>query len=150
MKINELRVGNLIEFCNGITKPEITKVDVRFFSSFAGGRASNEFKDDEEISGYYKGIPLTEDWLKRFGFEQGEYGWFRKRFHTDNMMTTEVEEFSINVESNRAGISFVGYIDCDFKKPSNVYFSKEILYVHTLQNAYYAVAGEELTLKETE
>ena len=83
-----------------------------------------------------KPIPLTEEWLLKFGFEY------------------KVEELGTKFYELQIGISFISlsieghfninsgesywYMDRDFKTPK---------YVHELQNLYFALTGEELKLK---
>ena len=72
-------------------------------------------------------IPLTEEWLLKFGFkEDGHY----------------------NSAKRWMGIFNQPLIQCNgyFTIPN--YFSTEIKYVHTLQNLYFALTCEELTIKE--
>ena len=75
-------------------------------------------------------ISLTEEWLERFGFKFDGYCSFWK---SDIELTKDVGDnhYSVfNVHGNslhRDGI---------------------IQYVHTLQNLYFALTGEELTIKE--
>jgi len=69
-------------------------------------------------------IPLTEEWLVKFGFEikQGRFG--NEYFGKINLYTASDKK-----------IVFC-YDDC----------LKGINYVHQLQNLYFALIGEELTL----
>ena len=70
------------------------------------------------------GIPLTEEWLLKLGFEYGIKSLSRFRFEWDN-------GFIIIAPDNGSGdIS----VKCE--------------YVHTFQNLYFALTGEELTIKE--
>lgn len=66
-------------------------------------------------------IPITEDWLSKFGFEKST-AWFRKGNHAINLMIAGLYEFK-NIPI------------------------KEVSYVHELQNLYFALTGEELSLK---
>jgi len=68
-------------------------------------------------------IPLTEEWLLKFGFEKLE-GW-------DDMYYFQIGDFQIH-EYNVSGYEFD---DFDIKN------------VHQLQNLYFALTGEELTIK---
>jgi hypothetical protein len=75
-----------------------------------------------------KPIPLTEEWLLNFGFKQYE----------------------------TVGIKTHNYIKGNFKFNSavlwiaeykGIHIENKILYVHQLQNLYFALTGEELKLK---
>jgi len=84
-------------------------------------------------------ITLTEEWLKRFGClpndtdDSGNINYWNKE-----------KDFSVDMELFRTstGIeSILSYVICSNRK-------KQITYVHQLQNLYYALTGEELTLKD--
>jgi hypothetical protein len=79
-------------------------------------------------------IPLTEEWLLKFGFKKDVDGSFAKndisifldkRFKTNLYLQTN--------ESDRK-FNWFGF-ECKIK------------YVHQLQNLYFALTGEELTIK---
>ena len=81
-----------------------------------------------------KPTPLTEEWLLKFGFEKDEC------------------EFS-NTEWSK----YVPHASMSFYETENGYqrlfddhydVGIEIKYVHQLQNLYFALVGEELTIKE--
>ncbi len=79
-------------------------------------------------------IPLTDEWLLLFGFEK-ELNW---KLSLDNFYFLELmrigKEYSVFHE----------------KKPSEEYAHKlvRIQYVHQLQNLFFALKGEELTIKQ--
>ena len=118
MKANELRIGNLVEFGNG----KITHVgDILSRTIYS--------KDRKYIIdvNYAKPIQLTEEWLLKFGFVKWFYGWCLSDFCIqDNEDGSFI--LSINLGEYEAGNSFY--------------------YVHQLQNLYFALTGEELTIKE--
>ena len=120
MNANELRLNNFIFDDNGDT----TKV----FS--LSGYGCPEINDDQ-VSNRYKPIPLTEEWLVKFGFE--------KDIETKSWsILTSLEKFDYLFEiSNK----YQHYFQPDFARI-------DIKYVHQLQNLYFALTGEELTLKE--
>lgn len=76
---------------------------------------------------WFKGIPLTEEWLLKFGLEEryvkNEWSWHLNKWNS----YTEIRK-------TEGGFKFLdGY--------------PEIKYVHQLQNIYFALTGEELMLK---
>jgi hypothetical protein len=79
---------------------------------------------DFENTTHLEPIPLTEEWLERFGFENRNRDYFKGSF-------------------------CVQYADRIFDH-NNIFFfgyngnSIEIKYVHQLQNLYFALTGEEL------
>ena len=73
-------------------------------------------------------IPLTEKWLVRFGFDSlGKFGYGIGQFRL---------EFSKNLAKDH-GVEFVFWIDRSIIP---------IKSVHQLQNLYFALTGEELTI----
>jgi hypothetical protein len=72
-----------------------------------------------------KPIPLTEEWLVNFGFEKCK----------------EVNE----VHFRKENLIFI--LDYNFISFFNVKLPNEIKYVHQLQNFYFALFAQELTLK---
>ena len=78
-------------------------------------------------------IPLTEEWLFKFGFRDNNYSFDKDIFH----ISWSVRVISTNVRS----LFFLdGEIPDDWKI--------NIKYVHQLQNLYFALTGEELEIKE--
>jgi hypothetical protein len=67
-----------------------------------------------------KPIPLTEEWLVKFGFE----GW-------------DKGDYTMNLSNANF-----------YKLPIWQPLAKNIKHVHQLQNLYFALTGEELTIKE--
>lgn len=116
MIASELRIGNYVQ-CDGkiYTIGETDFVDVF----------------------YYEPIPITEDWLVKFGFEK-KYN----RYSEENY-------FMIN----GFGLCIVNLAKC--YAPATLYdgiqFIRKginIIYVHQLQNLYFALTGKELTILE--
>ena len=130
--------------------------DLRIGNWFLADTEENNFKqinaneildfNDDPLDDYYKPIPLTEDWLLKFGFEKVIY---------------ESDDFGYetNYELDIKGVGYISYSD-DFS--CALFGSKEssknelgflpnwdnCKYVHQLQNLYFALTGEELTLKK--
>jgi len=112
MKASELRIGNLIigAFDNTlkVTISQMVNLD-------------NGFESIEPI-------PLTEEWLLKFGFKTDNKCW-RKDIHIFEYELIKDDEFTfdvINVECNNWTVS--------------------VKYVHELQNLYFVLTGKELTL----
>lgn len=134
MEAKDLRIGNYhyYHIHDELDNPKDYEVidqidadDLKWLSSEAG-------QNDEQ----YQPIPLTEDWLKRFGFE------FKKgRISEDSGVQLfndfyDKGKFKLNHWDN--GKLF--YWDDKF--------DNQIQYVHQLQNLYFALTGEELKLRE--
>ena len=123
MNTNELRIGNWVsEKVLGCR--QVVTVDPLYFGINTGqGIYSIEHNNLEPI-------PLTEEWLLRFGFEKND---------------------------NNQFILMEGSVDILFNKDLNgwtcdgINFSINMTeHVHQLQNLYFALTGEELKLKENE
>ena len=127
MKASELRIGNLLEFWNGIEPRRTVQVGRRFFSS-----ACVEKDDDFEITGYYKGIRITKDILVKLGFDVEMI----KGTTSDNVLLKGKEYFLFSDN----GLKF--YFQTYNGTSNRVY----IEYVHQLQNLFFALTGKELTV----
>lgn len=77
-------------------------------------------------------IPLTEEWLKRVGFDAS--GFKQQEFLNWG--------FKVKKDPNSPSnwITFQGFMNQFYELTS-------IQYVHQLQNLYFALTGEELTIK---
>ena len=110
MNAKELRIGNYGK--------EITHSTNRVV-----GVKKHHFEDIERGEIDLFPIPLTEEWLVKFGFEKLE-GW-------DDMFYFQIGYFQI-YEYNVSGYEYDGF---------------DIKHVHQLQNLYFALTNEELKLK---
>jgi hypothetical protein len=130
--ITELRVGNLLTTIKG-TKHYKRELEVENI-------IYNNPNIDESLTllnGYethaIKSIPLNEEWLLKFGFKY--------------------KRPSAGGQDQWAGFGIWGYGDfylLGYKKGFEYWYGRqyEIKYVHQLQNLYFALTGEELTLNE--
>jgi hypothetical protein len=134
MEANELRIGNYVDTYNEDIHYGIEYVynlsNMGINESFPGQyRAvfSNPINDDLLI----KPIPLTEEWLLKFGFMKSKVS---SQF--------DKEKLTIQIAN-----------ELEYHKKGRVYFNslaileESIKYVHQLQNLYFALTGEELTFK---
>jgi hypothetical protein len=116
MKANELRIGN---YYYG---------DVLFPSEYNVITANDLVElDSDPLDDYYQPLPLTEEWLIKFGFESFHKRDFKKKglFITTYFATPQT------------------LVDDDFGNKRVL----ELKYVHQLQNLYFALTNEELTMK---
>jgi len=127
LRINELRIGNIISFNNRIEKETDVYINARFFSSFSGGRALEEMNPEEQLTGYYSGVLLTEERLLRFGFENKLGLWY----------CNEYIFLTINGD-----VYFGDVYNVDSEKIAKT------PYVHQLQNLCFALKGTELKLTD--
>ncbi len=119
MKANELRIGNLITI-DSLTDGSSNIVVCDTF---------HLIEMNNTIKYQYNPIPLTEEWLIKFGFDykiKSDYcKWYLWSKETQKGIELYEEDY--------------GYI---FNEDVN------IKHVHQLQNLYFALTGEELTIKE--
>lgn len=133
MKANELRIGNLVYGVSDMVEKviEIKTHTLIADNAFAG--LNDDFECEHE---YYNPIPLTEEWLLKFGFvpradapraiwDPKEYNC--KRPHMILFRTPESE----------GGIGW---------RTGATTGCADVTFVHQLQNLYFALTGEELTI----
>jgi hypothetical protein len=137
MKANELRIGNYLNGRQGhVVISEI--------------RTNNSVKIHDNTSSFYVGICLipikiTEEWLEKFGFEKNkDKRWMRGKsryaiFYFEYYATGE-DNCMWRIEYHDTDYGRNEYKDCN-------QWGDRIKYVHQLQNLYFALTGEELTIK---
>jgi hypothetical protein len=106
MEQSELRIGNFYSQFGNITQVDWSTL--------------KELEDGPIDQIWCKPIPLTEEWLLKFGFKNNRLGLF------DCIKVVEDIGFHIYFIQRHL---------------------KEVQYVHQLQNLYFALVGEELTFK---
>lgn len=92
----------------------------------------------------YDPIPLNEEWLLKFGFVKYEWmnGYYIPMFNTYLMIQFFKDKmlmFTTKVSKDKHG---------DKMDVRSYLPSIQLQYVHQLQNLYFALTGEELTIKE--
>jgi len=147
MKAQELRIGNFVEILTTtrdtmiplptgkygeINRVSLDKVQIKYVFE------TNTEKHVVFNRSYntIKPIPLTEEWLVKFGFYKryGSYIWIKilAGDDTDYPITLQFTNNHTAMQICRSGIG----TQC---APCS--------YVHQLQNLYFALTGEELTIK---
>ncbi len=127
MEAKDLRIGNLVMYSD-----DSTVFTVSGLHEFG----MDCFDDIEETYIEYdqfEGITITEEWLLKFGFIKsnldGDNAWLNLRYRYLNFTSDESVEFKkVYLTINKMDII------CS--------------YVHQLQNLYFILTGEELTIKE--
>ena len=123
MKANELRIGNWITYDD---KP--FQVGLWFFTELD---AKVSYIND------FEPIPLTEEWILKFGFAK-----IQNIYQRHNQILLEPILNGLN-RSYR-----VKFWTTSIARAEPIYQSQlTIQYVHQLQNLYFALTGEELTIK---
>ena len=144
MKVNELRIGNYVGFKNR-TNCYCEVVDLSFdggvhiIRHWTDGLGWPEYDQPEEIEDI-TGIPLTEEWLLKFGFVNGNKTYA-------NAFSLEVLQTDFYLRPCYAGGYYWGFNlekvdDCEFND------AEPVISIHQLQNLYFALTGEELTISE--
>ena len=125
MKAQELRIGNWY-LGNGDYPEQITSKDIVELS-------------DDPLDDYYEPMPLTEEWLLNFGFEQ--YG----HKNENNPMELRVKDIVFHIYSPSKDHNKKHW----HTTASNGFSHREldVKHVHQLQNLYFALTGEELETK---
>jgi hypothetical protein len=123
IKANELRIGNFVKL-QGVDKPfKVFVIDTTESSTFTKAEP----------------IPLTEEWLLKMGFDISSSSGY-------NIKNNGIE---IDVWFNDDGL--INDIQISSTNISGTYPNiKHFQYVHTLQNLYFALTGEELKLDHNE
>jgi hypothetical protein len=135
MNANELRLGNYIQDTN---YPERV---CRVFRLTQGNDFNITYHYDRVCECSYANerkeslqpIPLTEEWLMKFGFKL-----------TISNKDSGYKQYGIN----KNGFDIMFSIDCNCCPECFIEnIGIEITYVHQLQNVFFALCGEELTIK---
>jgi len=123
MKATELRIGNYINYSK-----ENVIVTI-------GDLAVLQQRENDKLATPYEPIPLTEEWLLKFGFKQ------------QNEFYVISDDLSHYVELLNVRDEWYPWI---IELPELSHESEQkvcipyIQYVHQLQNLYFALTGEEL------
>ena len=147
MKANELRIGNLIQIELELGEREIAKVEELTLET---GESNNQyyFLETNLLSNnskwvdpidFFEPIPLTEEWLLKFGFEEQEHDFVSRYFGND-------ERIFLNKDNSHFNIFYKQ--DNTDETIEVILLSIQLKNVHQLQNLYFALTGEELTISE--
>lgn len=140
MKANELRIGNYVTVDNEKYHPKLKSVvllvqaiDYNRDTENKNTHSINLEHINQEENKYYESyaqfikfinpIPLTEEWLVKFGFN-----------NKGNKYT---------IDNSR----IICHLKIDIKVSGSKYRLNHIKNVHQLQNLYFALTGEELTIE---
>lgn len=132
MEPNELRIGNYITF------DEFD--DIETVKSIY--RKKNEYYIDGINIQFIKPIPLTEDWLLKMGF-QNISDKLNNLYSLDLFINNGAIGFYANNEDNFTDV----YVYAEQSQEADqVKLCDNLIYVHQLQNLYFALTGTELTI----
>ncbi len=127
MKANELRIGNFYNQFGNVTEVTWSCIKDLLVAS------------DSQL--WCKPIPLTEEWLLRFGFA------IDKSYSDPSIFTMTVLYTHFYLSPAFDGGYYWGFTN-DEGDNSEFYDGRAIQYVHELQNLYHAITGEELAITE--
>jgi hypothetical protein len=135
MKAIELRIGNLVNAIDTTTN-ELCEMNYRVTTiapNYVYVTAVTEItKGEDELIP----IPLTEEWLLKFGFNE----------------ITHRDIRSFLIQSLRADLLYQPNTKRVFsfsEVDGNTWCLRTVKEVHTLQNLFYSLTGEELKTKQT-
>lgn len=127
IKANELRIGNFIEYDGRIFQIDTISNEFPTLNTDEFGIGVVDWNNIQPI-------PLTEEWLLNFGFGIDEE--YDNTFIDNTSLKNEI--IRVSIDSHYFTIElFCGQV---LEIPN-------IKYVHQLQNLYFALTGEELTIK---
>ncbi|HLK30433.1 MAG TPA: hypothetical protein VKT28_17755 [Puia sp.] len=133
--INDIRIGNFLifDFPNGSKVQHRSEHIHKKFDGYRTVITINDINIDK-----VHGIPLANEWLVKFGFEKID-----KQFQHNWVITKPKtgEHYSIQFSEDKFWLS-----NSEFD--AWCYVIRDVEYVHQLQNLYYDLAGEELTVKD--
>jgi len=113
MRAEELRIGNWVtEKFVGKADKDIQILEKEMHDLIYGA------------SEFWHPIPLTEEWLKRFGFK------VINALHDGTSVFQRADSKTLYLHNSGCWISGASHVSCK--------------YVHQLQNLYFALTGEEL------
>ncbi len=125
MKSTYLRIGNLI-FING---------EQEAVSSLQKYTIDNVRFNCDQSDWTMEGIPLTEEWLVKFGFGLHKY---------PSPSRGKTLYFKVDNETFWIEVYFPRNVKIDVVVSLNDKYLRHIKYVHQLQNLYFALTGKEL------
>lgn len=142
MEANELRINNYVLFSEDSTVFEVTEISKTSLS------VKNETEEAWIEIDEFEPIPLTEEWLIKFGFKKIPH------FTITNSLIKDIgrnRHISIGSVGTPNEMVFLCETDSDDNKKItdliclwNFDYDKK-LHVHQLQNLYFALKREELT-----
>lgn len=109
----DLRLGNLI-----LKNGKIYEITTLFFVDLHDGTVRENYNNSYVI----EPIPLTEEWLFKFGFKK-----------LNQVPQYHIEDFHVYTTKN-------------YSKIFGLHFDVKIKHVHQLQNLYFALTQHELTV----
>lgn len=131
MKANELRIYNYVLAEVGLPSLNIHCI------------LANDIVDISKGFVNVSPIPLTEEWLLKFGFDNIDTtNIYVKSMH--KIGAEKLKSLAVYIDENNYTVAIVDYYT-GVEKTDLLHLDYK--YVHQLQNLYFALTGEELTVK---
>ncbi len=135
LKENEIRIGNWVKYYKGESTGEILGMTFSVFSKNNKVAVSIEPPEDtgwtQTSLDDLQPIPITEEWLLHFGWVWNE----RTNSFENNDTRMHLEYRKLN-----GSYTMFNYV-------LKAKIAERIWHVHQLQNLYFALTGNELTIK---
>ena len=126
MNTTEFRIGNLLQDAVSKTPLKVVCLTETGIETYVIDRSKFPLPNGWKA----EPIPLTEEWMLKLGFEK-----YDEKTYTDNtgfiLNKNENGTFEISIENTFADMLYA-----------------QTPYVHTFQNLYFALTGEELRIQE--
>lgn len=116
MRAEELRIGNWVYMGSDYGDEQVTAYQIYNFN-MTRNQTADYYRE-------WQPIPLTEEWLKRFGFK------VINALHDGTSVFQRADSKTLYLHNSGCWISGASHVSCK--------------YVHQLQNLYFALTGEEL------
>lgn len=125
MKTSELRIGNWVNYILKEGEWSMTGLMATQVVSIGSHDLVTEMESIPLDMSYFEPIPITPEWLDKFGLEKDN----------DNEYAFNMEGYNwtIRIHDGLIGLDYHEY-----------HPTQRIKYVHQLQNLYFALTGEEL------
>lgn len=160
MKANELRIRNLVTINNRLlpeTEGQIYKVsglqsryDIDFpdSSGVISLDHTKSIKTYSQFDEFIQPVPLTEEWLLKFGFIREDINGYI--FELGENSNGAFSIYAMDLKETHDSCGFALGINCDYENTKTCFWTtnnQEYIYVHQLQNLFFALTGKELEIK---
>lgn len=149
IKANELRIGNFITYkenvvnkdCKGRESVEFTKGKIEEVHGVTDSNYMIKNTVNTKDVELFEGIPITKEWLIKFGAEEYDGQYCRIKLALEEL---RVKTYIYITDDFKT--CSIGSYDNNLNAPT-FQAVKYLSYVHQLQNLYFALTGEELTIE---
>jgi len=136
MKASDLRIGNIAFKAKTSEAYPLSANDI------------TNFEYSTLMKPMFQPIPLTEEWLLRFGFLKMSRGWI-ENVNNPYWAKKSVLLFYTETPPENTYLGGFGFThSCDHASHHIAATFKWINYVHQLQNLYFVLTSEELSIEE--